>query len=656
MKYPSKEKPSFKINNNSHSTLIKNTHFNHFSNKQKFYPVKVRHPAVASMTLFLIGCGGSGSADDSSIAAPSIGAGNSNAGGINTRSTNTQSTNTGGSNTGSANTGSSNNGGSNTASSGNTGSNTTDSNVDNTMDKKALNDVEAARFLQQAQFSSTKDEINYLKRVGIDQWLNRQFSLKSGIGGYDWLYQQGYNTREYRYSDRPVDWMAWQQLLSAKDTLRKRMALALSEILVLSTLELGLPHRAFAIGAYWDLLNKHAFGNFRDLLKDITINLGMGAYLDLRHSRKADSRGRRPDENYAREVMQLFTIGLVELNLDGTPKLRNGKTIETYTQETVSNIAMALTGWTVDGRSYVIGSNTDTEFARAPMINIASRHDTRSATFFDTTVPAGSSGEQALEIVVDTLFNHPNVAPFICKQLIQRLVTSNPSPEYIRRVATVFNSDEKGRRGNLQSVLTAILTNDEARNPPIRRDPTIGKVREPIMRLIQWVYTFSNRQSVTGKWMISKTDNRTSYLNQSPFRSPSVFNYFDVNYAPITKAFTDNDILAPELQLHNETATVGYINHIKRVIEKGVFQNFIETLTEIKPDYKEEMKFYDQPEKLVDHLNLILCAGQMSPKTKSLIHAAVTDITQRTSRDWKQDRIHLAVFMAMVSPDYLVQK
>ncbi|WP_367109905.1 DUF1800 family protein [uncultured Psychrobacter sp.] len=608
------------------------------------------------MTLFLIGCGGSGSADDSSIAAPSIGAGNSNAGGINTRSTNTQSTNTGGSNTGSANTGSSNNGGSNTASSGNTGSNTTDSNVDNIMDKKALNDVEAARFLQQAQFSSTKDEINYLKRVGIDQWLNRQFSLKSGIGGYDWLYQQGYNTREYRYSDRPVDWMAWQQLLSAKDTLRKRMALALSEILVLSTLELGLPHRAFAIGAYWDLLNKHAFGNFRDLLKDITINLGMGAYLDLRHSRKADSRGRRPDENYAREVMQLFTIGLVELNLDGTPKLRNGKTIETYTQETVSNIAMALTGWTVDGRSYVIGSNTDTEFARAPMINIASRHDTRSATFFDTTVPAGSSGEQALEIVVDTLFNHPNVAPFICKQLIQRLVTSNPSPEYIRRVATVFNSDEKGRRGNLQSVLTAILTNDEARNPPIRRDPTIGKVREPIMRLIQWVYTFSNRQSVTGKWFISKTDNRASYLNQSPFRSPSVFNYFDINYAPITKAFTDSGIVAPELQLHNETATVGYINHIKRVIEKGVFQNFIETLTEIEPDYSQEMKLYEQPEKLVDHLNLILCAGQMSPKTKSLIHTAVTDITQRTSRDWKQDRIHLAVFMTMVSPDYLVQK
>lgn len=536
-----------------------------------------------------------------------------------------------------------------------TSSNITHSTVDNVMDQEPLSDINAARFLQQAQFSSTKKEIEHLKRIGINQWLTNQFSMPIGITGYDWLLQQGHNTKEHRYSNRPVDWMSWQQLLSSKDTLRKRTSLALSEIMVLSCMGLSLPHRAFAVAAYWDLINKHAFGNFRDLLKAITTNLGMGAYLDLRYSRKANDQGRRPDENYAREVMQLFTIGMVELNLDGTPKLSGGRPIETYNQATVSNIAQALTGWTVDSKSYVIGSDTDTEFARAPMINIPSRHDTRSATFFGVTVPAGANGEQALDIVVDTLFNHANVAPFICKQLIQRLVSSNPSPEYVKRVATIFNSDNNGTRGNLKAVFEAILTDKDARNLPKRHPATIGKVREPMIRLIQWVHTFTNRESVSGKWMISETSGRKSFLNQSPSRSSSVFNFFDADYAPSTDAFTKNKIVAPELQLHNVTSTVGYINHIKRVIEKGVFYGFIETITEVMPDYSEEMKLYQQPEKLVAHLNLILCAGQMSPKTKGLITSALKSLTEDYP-DWKKNRIHLAIFMTMVSPDYLVQR
>ncbi|WP_178379344.1 DUF1800 domain-containing protein [Psychrobacter sp. Cmf 22.2] len=655
------------VSERTRTKILKKTYFKNFGNKQTFHPIKMQHPAIASMALFLAGCGGGGSSSGSSAASSSAASSSttgSSTTGSSTTGSNTAGSNTAGSNTAGSNTAGSTTTGSNTAGSNTAGSNTTGSDasissptstpVDNMVNIEPLNDINAARFLQQAQFSSTKAEIEDLKGIGINQWLTNQFSLRSGISGYNWLLSEGYNTAKHRYSTWSADWMSWQQLLSAKDTLRKRMAISLSEILVMSSVGLGLPHKSFAVAAYWDVLNEHAFGNFRDLLKAITLNMGMGAYLDLRHSRKANSKGRRPDENYAREVMQLFTIGLVELNLDGTPKLRNGKPIETYSQETVSNIAQALTGWTVDNRSNVDKSITYTEFTRNPMINIASRHDTRSTSFFGVTVPEGSSGEQALEIVIDTLFNHPNVAPFITKQLIQRLVTSNPSPHYIRRVATVFNSDDNGERGNLQSVLTAILTDPEARNPPDNR-PTIGKVREPMLRLVQWVHTFSNRQSISGEWKISNTSNRKWYLNQSPLRAPSVFNFFDIDYAPNTDAFIDNGIVAPELQLHNVTSTVGYINHIKRVIEKGIFYGFIETIIEIAPDYRTEMKLYDKPEELVDHLNLILCGGQMSPKTMNLIKSALKALTDVTP-GWKENRIHLAVFMTMVSPDFLVQK
>ncbi|WP_068036596.1 DUF1800 family protein [Psychrobacter sp. P11G5] len=663
------------INEWTPTNALKETHLKHSS--KRFYPVKMQHPVIASMPLFLIGCGGGGSSSGSSSGSSTAGsstagsstagsstagsstAGSSTAGSSTTGSSTTGPSTTGPSTTGPSTTGPSTTGpsttGPSTTSPDASSSNPTSPAEDNIMGIEPLNDINAARFLQQAQFSSTKAEIEDLKSIGISRWLNEQFSMPIEITGYNWLLKEGHNTKKNQYSDRPGDWMAWQQLLSSKDTLRKRMALALSETMVLSTIGLSLPHPSFAAAAYWDLLNKHAFGSFRDLLKSITLNIGMGAYLDLRHSRRANDSGRRPDENYAREVMQLFTIGLVELNLDGTPKLRNGKPIETYNQETVTNIARALTGWTVDNRSNVDKSDTYVEFTRNPMINIRSRHDTRSASFFGVTVPEGTSGEQALDIVIDTLFNHPNVGPFISKQIIQRLVTSNPSPNYVRRVATIFNSDNKGERGNLKSVLEAILTDKEARILPDIYEPTIGKVREPMVRLIQWVHTFSNRQSESGEWMVSTTSSRKWFLNQSPLRAPSVFNFFDMDYTPNTDAFIDNGMVAPELQLHNVTSTVGYINHIKRVIEKGIFYGFIETVVEIAPDYRTEMKLYDQPEELVDHLNLILCGGQMSSKTIGLIRFALKELTDN-SPDWKEDRIHLAIFMTMVSPDYLVQK
>ena len=608
------------IDSTSNDTALQQIKFGHTDKSQAFYPFGIKLPLISSAALMLAACGGGGDSSSTS-------SGNSSSGNSSSSST----------------------------SSSNISSNSSKPTQRPNNPSTPLTDSEAARFLQQAQFSSTKGEIGSLKRIGINQWLNKQFAMPIAITGYDWLLQQGINNDRYRFDSNPMDWMVWQQLFSSKDTLRKRTALALSEILVISSHGVSLPLHSFSIAVYWDLLNEHAFGNFRDLLKAITLNLAMGDFLDLMSSKKANDRGRRPDENYARELMQLFTIGLVELNLDGTPRLRGGKPIETYTQETVSNVAQALTGWSVDESYDTNYTTTDPSALRAPMVNYSSNHDTRSASFFGVTVPAGVSGEQALDIVMDTLFNHANVAPFISKQLIQRLVTSNPSPDYVRRVATVFNNDGSGTRGNLRSVLQAILTDPEARKLPAKNIPTIGKVREPIVRYIQWVHSFTNRKSISGEWAISNTESSRWHFNQSPLKGPSVFNFFNTDYAPNTADFISNNLVAPELQLHNETSTVGYINFMNIIIQNGVHYSFDEFRPEILPQYSEEMRLYDQPKKLVAHLNLILCANQMSDDTLALIIEAVEDLTD-SHPDWAKNRIYLAVLLTMASPDYLVQK
>ena len=624
------------IDSTGNDAALQQIKFEPTDKRQTLYSFGIKLPIISSAALMLAACGGGGG-DES----PSTSSGNTSSG--NTSSGNTSSGNTSSGNTGSGNTGSSN-----------TGPDSSKPTQKPNNPSTFLTDTNAARFLQQAQFSSTKAEIESLKSIGIHQWLNNQFAMPIAITGYDWLLQRGINDERYLFNDNAVDWMAWQQLFSSKDTLRKRTALALSEIMVMSAHGITLPLPAFSIASYWDVLNEHAFGNFRDLLKAITLNVGMGGFLDLMGSKKANDRGRRPDENYAREVMQLFTIGLVELNLDGTPRLSGGKPIETYTQQTVTNVAQALTGWDVDW-SYDTSSAKDPSAHRAPMINFSNNHDSRSVSFFGVTVPAGASGEQALDMVIDALFNHANVAPFISKQLIQRLVTSNPSPDYVRRVATMFNSDDKGMRGNLRSVLKAILTDIEARRPPSKNVATIGKVREPIVRYIQWVHTFTNRKSLSGEWAVSNTESSQWRFNQSPFKGRSVFNFFDADYAPSTSDFVNNNLVAPELQLHNETSTAGYINFMSQVVEDGVPYAFDESRPEILPEYSEEMKLYDQPEKLVAHLNLTLCANQMSDDTIALIVEALEDITDRAP-DWGKNRICLAVLLTMASPDYLVQK
>ena len=363
---------------------------------------------------------------------------------------------------------------------------------------KAGTDTEAARFLLQAQFSAPDADISALKTSGFLAWLNSQYSSQLGQTGVAWLNSQGHNsiTAEQRYFwPQFGDFMIWNQLLAGPDQMRKRVALALSEFFVVSLSPIDGFYPPYVIGAYWDVLTANAFGNFRTLLERITLNAGMGFFLNTRGNLKEDANGRQPDENYAREVMQLFTIGLYELNADGTPKLdANSRPIETYGQDDITNLARVFTGYDWD---YLANGGTftdvpwhdydvpSTHFATNQMWFNPDNHSNLAVTFLGTNIPANTPGREALRIALDRLFNHPNAGPFFARQMIQRLVTSNPTPEYVGRVAAKFANNGSGTRGDLRAVWTAILMDDEARAMPSAADTLKGKLREPVVRHVQ---------------------------------------------------------------------------------------------------------------------------------------------------------------------------
>lgn len=525
-------------------------------------------------------------------------------------------------------------------------------------------DEQAARFLQQAQFAATEADIASVRSLGYAGWLEAQVA-KAYTTGWDWLTGQGYgnvfSSNNYFDQSYPADYMVWSQLMDAPDVLRKRVALALSEIFVVSLVGVSATWRSYIMAHYWDTLCLHALGNYRDLLQAMTLNVGMGYYLNTKGNLKENSAGRQPDENYAREVMQLLSIGLVQLNADGTVQLDgSGATIDTYNASDVSNLARVFTGYDVDQSQNVpttiaqTGGGTrtvsNTAFARLPMKLNAANHSTLAASFLGTTIPANTDATVALGIALDTLFNHPNTAPFICKQLIQRLVTSNPSAPYVGRVAAVFANNGAGIRGDLASVFSAILRDDEARSPAALSDPEFGKLREPMVRLVQWARTFGVR-SVSGAWKIGDLSNPGTQLGQSPLRAPSVFNYFRPGYVHPSTTLSVGKV-APEFQIVNESSVGGYLNYLMTVIDGGIASG------DIKAAYTIELTLVLNPAALVNRLNLLLCAGQLVSATRTLITntLSATAVTAASSEAIKRNRVCAAVLMVMACSEYLVQK
>ena len=506
----------------------------------------------------------------------------------------------------------------------------------------APSDAEASRFLGQAGFGATDALISRVKALGYSGWLDEQFAAQRTQSHYDWMLAKGYGSDTNINSFAGTDNTLWRKLISSPDVLRQRVTLALSEIFVISMAGLPVAWRGFIAAAYVDVLETHAFGNYRELLQAVTLSPGMGVYLNMRGNQKADATsGRVPDENYAREVLQLFSLGLVELNIDGSAKRdANGKALETYSQDTISGLARVFTGWDYDGFSRL-----ETSHAQRPMVVNSTRHEPGEKRFLSATVPAGTAPAAGLQQALDTIAAHANVAPFMARQLIQRLVSSNPSAAYVGRVAAVFNNNGAGVRGDLKAVLRALLLDTEARSPVAAADTTRGKLREPLVRFVHWARSFGVT-SPTDLWNVGNLSDPSTRLGQSPLRSPSVFNFFRPGYVPPSSALGTQGVTAPEFQITNESSVVGWANYAQTFVVSGV--------GELRPDYTAELALANDAAALVRRVALLLAADALPAATLDTITQAVASIAA-TSDVGRNNRVYAAVHLVLCAPEYLVQ-
>lgn len=491
----------------------------------------------------------------------------------------------------------------------------------------------------QAAFAATDAQIARVQTLGYSAWIDEQFAMPRTLSHWDWMDAKGYQVVANVDNFAGFENSLWRKLISSPDALRQRMTLALSEIFVVSVLGLPVAWRGFLAAGYVDMLEANAFGTYRQLLQDVTLSPAMGVYLNMRGNQKANpATGRVPDENYAREVMQLFSIGLLELETDGT--LKGGRAQETYNAQTIGALAQVFTGWDLDGVN-----RTEAGYTRRPMLNLAARHETAAKTFLGVTVPAGTAAAASLQIALDTLARHPNVAPFISRQLIQRLVSSSPSPAYVGRVAAAFNDNGQGQRGDLKAVIKAILLDDEARREPTTSDTTRGRLQEPVARFIQWARTFS-LSSPTDLWNIGSLSDPATRLGQSPMRSPTVFNFFRPGYVPPNTELGKQGITAPEFEITDESTTVGWVNFAQTFVVSGV--------GETRPSYVAEVALASDPQALVQRVVRLLAPGSVSASTQTLITQAVATLPAATDAN-RLNRVYAAVLLVLAAPEYLVQ-
>jgi uncharacterized protein (DUF1800 family) len=461
----------------------------------------------------------------------------------------------------------------------------------------------------------------------------------------------------------------WRQAVLGPDQLRQRLTFALSEIFVVSTVNSPVEIQKDAHASYLDMLSRNAFGNFRTLLEQVATHPTMGKYLSHMGNMKEDpTTGRLPDENFARELMQLFTVGLWELNPDGSRKKNaNGQDIPTYSQADVMGMAKVFTGWGWGNGDWIYGQVNPAPAYSAyakdwthQMINYAQYHSASQKSILrGTVIPSGTNGEQSLKIALDTLFNHPNVGPFIGSQLIKRFVTSNPSPAYVSRVTAAFNNNGQGVRGDMKAVIKAVLLDPEARDASKLSDPLWGKLREPMIRYANFMRAFDVK-AASGYYKIWNLEDPVKSIGQNPLRAPSVFNWFTPTYVP-TGDMLNKGMVAPEFSITHETTVTGYANFMVWQAERQTNwwrdnrQAAYGPVTDyLGADYSAEMALATNPVGLVDRLNLLLAAGRMSGTTKQAIIDAISTISATQNSGF--NRVSSAVALTLVSPDFIVQK
>ena len=518
---------------------------------------------------------------------------------------------------------------------------------------------ESYRFFKQATFGATGLQAENLLIDGYERWINQQFvTAPSSMRA-----QIDLRLRLDPEASARADWVYeafWTNVANGNDQLRQRVTYALSQIFVISMRDASVGKYPRGVAHYYDLLASNAFGNFRDLLEDVALSPMMGIYLTHLANEKGDPEtGRVPDENFAREIMQLFSLGLYELNLDGSLKLDGqGKPIETYDTEDVEGLAKVFTGLSWGGPDTQRGrfrgwiKYPDREVIE--MRDYPQYHSTEEKRFLGVVIPQGSNDVMAdVGIAIDTLFNHPNVGPFIAKQMIQRMVMSNPSPAYVARVASQFNDNGEGVRGDMRALVKAVLFDEDARSLTIAAQPSSGKIREPILRFAEWMRAY-RAVSTSGRFSIGNTDDQGSRLGQTVLRSPSVFNFYRPGYVPPNTPIAEASLVSPEMQITHETSVAGWLNMMRTAVERGWGSQ-----RDVKPNYEIEMSLADNPAELVERINIIMLNGTMSNRLRARIQSTVGDRqihatdAERAYRD-RANRVHLAVFMTMASPEFAV--
>ena len=534
----------------------------------------------------------------------------------------------------------------------------------------AITKAQAYSFLNEATFGATEAEAQRLIALGdstsaYGRWIDEQLQQPASLqlhhvqAAYAALPQPVQNIGQLN-RDRVDIW--FRNVVNGPDQLRQRVAFALSEVMVVSQQSV-LQAYPFALADYHDVLARNAFGNFRTLMEAVTLHPAMGLYLSMLGNRKPDAASNiRPDENYARELMQLFTIGLVRLNADGSAQIDGqGQKVPTYDQSIIEGFAHVYTGWNWAGAASFGQARPTLANQVQPMQAYGNQHDTGAkkvlsypgAAFVE--IPARTPANPAADLkdALDNIFNHPNVGPFIARQLIQRLVTSNPSPAYVQRIAGVFANDGSGQRGNLGAVVRALLLDPEARTPPA--GDSAGKLKEPLLRVTQLWRAYGGR-SESGSFDVQTL---TAVAGQGPLQAPSVFNFFSPSYSPPGE-IAEQGLVAPELQIATEYLDTLLANYL-------FVQTFCYTSSPVtgcpavRPEIRPDLVFIDvsaenalanDPAALCDRIAQKLLGGPPSAALQTEARAAV----ERAPATIAGLRVAEALYLVSTSPEYATQR
>jgi len=553
--------------------------------------------------------------------------------------------------------------------------------ADNLMDASGMDDerFRFGRFLQQATIGFEQSHIDDVASMGIEAWIDDQLSkpiskLLPEVNNYlitinNARTQAGEEPRT-RPNANQFQYAWWQTNMTNEDLLRHKVAAALSEILVISR---NSDLRGFgdALASFYDVLLTHAFGNYRDLMYDVTLHPAMGFYLSHVNNPKSDpSIGRFPDENYARELMQLFSIGLYELNLNGTRKQAGGEDIPTYDNDDIIEYSKIFTGLSygalLPGASGTLrfGMNKGNADMTIPMIMYdvddpstnqdEDQHEEGSKQLLlNTLVPAGQTGIEDINDAIDNLFNHPNVGPFLSYRLIQRMVKPNPSPQYVRRMSLVFNNDGNGVRGNLGALVKAILRDQEARDCSYQANDNNSRLKEPVFRYTQFARAVDKDLPANTPWW-NNGESFRSNAGQAILSAPSVFNFFLPIDGP-NGVIENRGLVAPEFKLHDTRYSVGYFNQVRLWTQNQIlFRNYE---TGLQQDISWEIATLENIAKDTEHyINWIdrnITHGRMSDKTRAIIRNALAHFyTGRTN--YLRDRVRMGMYLALISPDYTI--